>query len=127
MSSSSVSFRISRHTQDLAETLHALSQRLVTMEQRLQALEQQLVAVRRQPRQAEEAEAVHLAPIEANIERLLLDCRQLLADQPVAEVFEAPEPGQSESGDHRLESDAVPLASCADPDASSDHTTLQAA
>lgn len=82
MSSSSVSFRISRHTQDLAETIHALSQRLVTMEQRLQSLEAQLQALRQQPRQTEEAEAASLAPIEANIERLLQDCRQLLADQP---------------------------------------------
>jgi uncharacterized membrane protein YccC len=82
MSSSSVSFRISRHTQDLAETVHALSQRLVTMEQRLEVLEVHLQALRRQPRQMEEAEAESLAPIEANIERLLQDCRQLLADQP---------------------------------------------
>lgn len=82
MSSSSVSFRISRHTQDLAETVHALSQRLVTMEQRLELLEGHLQALRQQPLQAEEAEAASLAPIEANIERLLQDCRQLLADQP---------------------------------------------
>lgn len=82
MSSSSVSFRISRHTQDLAETVHALSQRLVTLEQRLEALEVILQAVRQQPRQEAEAEAASLAPIEANIERLLQDCRQLLADQP---------------------------------------------
>lgn len=82
MSSSSVSFRISRHTQDLAETVHALSQRLVTMEQRLEALDLQLQALRQQPREAEEAEAASLAPIEAHIERLLQDCRQLLADQP---------------------------------------------
>ena len=82
MPSSSVSFRISRHTQDLAETVHALSQRLVTMEQRLEALEVQLQALRRQPHQEAEAESASLAPIEANIERLLQDCRQLLADQP---------------------------------------------
>lgn len=82
MSSSSVSFRISRHTQDLAETVHALSQRLVTLEQRLEALEVVLRAVRQQPREEAEAEAASLAPIEANIERLLQDCRQLLADQP---------------------------------------------
>jgi DNA anti-recombination protein RmuC len=82
MSSSSVSFRISRHTQDLAETVHALSQRLVTMEQRLEAVEVQLQTLRQQPRQAQEAEAASLAPIEANIERLLQDCRQLLAEQP---------------------------------------------
>jgi hypothetical protein len=90
MSSPSVSFRISRHTQDLAETLHALSQRLVTMEQRLEALEVQLQVLRQQPRQAEEAEAATLAPIEANIERLLQDCRQLLADQPSGPKEDSP-------------------------------------
>lgn len=82
MSSSSVSFRISRHTQDLAETVHALSQRLVSMEQRLEVLEGHLQALRQQPRLAEQEEAASLAPIEAHIERLLQDCRQLLADQP---------------------------------------------
>lgn len=106
MSSSSVSFRISRHTQDLAETVHALSQRLVTMEQRLEALELQLHVLRQQPRQAEEAEAASLAPIDAKIERLLQDCRQLLADQPAGssalppfqdeENAEAPQAQQSD-------------------------------
>ncbi len=92
MPSSSVSFRISRHTQDLAETVHALSQRLVTMEQRLEALEVHLQALRQQPRQAAEAEAASLAPIEANIERLLQDCRQLLSEQPSG--FSALSPSQ---------------------------------
>lgn len=86
MSSSSVSFRISRHTQDLAQTVHALSQRLVSIEQRLEALDLQLQALRQQPRQEEEAEAASLAPIEASIERLLQDCRQLLGDQPSSEA-----------------------------------------
>jgi chromosome segregation ATPase len=81
MTGPSVSFRISRHTQDLAETVHAISQRLVTMEQRLEALERHLQDLRRQPRQAQEEEAASLAPIEAHIERLLQDCRQLLADR----------------------------------------------
>ena len=80
MTASSVSFRISRHTQDLAETVHALSQRLVTLEQRLLGLEEQLQALHQQPRQVEQDEAASLAPIEAHIDRLLQDCRQLLAD-----------------------------------------------
>jgi hypothetical protein len=82
MSSSSVSFRISRHTQDLAETMHALSQRLVTLEQRLLALEDQLQGLREQPRRHEESEAASLAPVEAHISRLLQDCRLLLGEQP---------------------------------------------
>ena len=78
MTSSSVSFRITRHAEDLAETLHALSQRLVAMEQRLGALELQLTRLREQPRE-DSLEAAGLAEADANIERLLLDCRELLA------------------------------------------------
>ncbi|MFM7312438.1 MAG: chemotaxis protein [Cyanobium sp.] len=89
---SSVSFRIGRHAQDLAETVHALSQRLVSLEQRLLCMEGQLRDVRQQPRQTEESEAASLAPIEAHIERLLQDCRQLLADQPPAGMEEASQP-----------------------------------
>jgi hypothetical protein len=39
MTASSVSFRIARHTEDLAQTIHALSQRLVRLDERLAALE----------------------------------------------------------------------------------------
>lgn len=78
MTSSSVSFRITRHAEDLAETLHALSQRLVAMEQRLGALELQLTRLREQPRE-DSVEAAGLAEADSHIERLLLDCRELLA------------------------------------------------
>jgi len=107
MSSSSVSFRISRHTQDLAETVHALSQRLVAMEQRLLLLEEQLQAVRQQPLAQEAADAASLAPVEASIERLLQDCRQLLADQPIGESSLAMVPPAG----------VDPLLPSADPDA----------
>jgi len=92
-----VSFRISRHTQDLAETVHALSQRLVSMEQRLESLERQLQDLRQQPFEAEEAEAASLAPIEAHIERLLQDCRQLLDDQPSGLLEGSPAPDVAEA------------------------------
>ena len=82
MTSPSVSFRISRNTEVLAETIHALSRRLVAMEQRLVAMEHQVA-------QAEEAAVEEIDPQEsaslANVERLLLDCRQLLAVE--ASVF----------------------------------------
>jgi hypothetical protein len=42
MAYESVSFRISRNAEDLAQTVHALSQRLVRLEQRLEATELQL-------------------------------------------------------------------------------------
>ena len=140
MSSSSVSFRISRHTQDLAETVHALSQRLVTMEQRLEALQGQLQLLREQPRQAEEAEAAGLAPIETNIERLLQDCRQLLAEQPSAprevptfrdaveeDVREARQIGP-ESGNQVVHGDDASAEASEEPDADeNDLTSVHAA
>jgi len=70
MASPSVSFRISRSAEDLAVTLHLLSQRLVQLEQRLEALEGQ--------RQASQQEDPALEKSLGNAERLLLDCRALL-------------------------------------------------
>jgi uncharacterized membrane protein YccC len=74
MAAESVSFRITRNTEDLAQTTHALSQRVVKLEQRLQALETQLAqwsdkANDQQPEQLDSLE---------NVERLLHDCRCLL-------------------------------------------------
>ena len=70
MASPSVSFRISRSAEDLAGTLHLLSQRLVRLEQRLEALEGQ--------RQVSQQEDPGLEESLGNAERLLLDCRALL-------------------------------------------------
>jgi hypothetical protein len=70
MASPSVSFRISRSTEDLAGTLHLLSQRLLQLEQRLTVLE------KREEEEPEEDPA--LVTSLANAERLLLDCRALL-------------------------------------------------
>ena len=70
MASPSVSFRISRSAEDLAGTLHLLSQRLVRLEQRLEALEGQ--------RQVSQQEDPDLEESLGNAERLLLDCRALL-------------------------------------------------
>lgn len=71
MTSPSVSFRISRSTEDLAGTLHLLSQRLLQLEQRLDLLE------KREAVEAEDDPA--LVSSLTNAERLLLDCRALLA------------------------------------------------
>jgi len=70
MASPSVSFRISRSAEDLAGTLHLLSQRLVQLEQRLSALEGQ--------RETAQEEDPGLVESLGNAERLLLDCRALL-------------------------------------------------
>ncbi len=70
MAPESVSFRITRSAEDLAQTVSALSQRLVRLEQRLAALELQAQAVERaDPRELDSLDAV---------ERLLHDCRSLL-------------------------------------------------
>ncbi len=71
MASPSVSFRISRSAEDLAETIHALSQRLVTLEHRLEAMELDLA------RQEREPDAEELASL-SNVERLIRDCQDLL-------------------------------------------------
>jgi hypothetical protein len=70
MAPSSVSFRISRNAENLAETIHALSQRLVTLEQRLAAVERQ-ASCQTQPEPEELASLDH-------VEQLLQDCRHLL-------------------------------------------------
>ena len=74
MASESVSFRISRNAEDLAETIHALSHRLVRLEQRLAALELQLD----RPAERDPQEISSLD----NVERLLTDCRHLLEMDP---------------------------------------------
>ena len=79
MSTPSVSFRITRSAENLAETIHALSARLVRMEQRLAVMERQLS-------HRQEADPEELASLE-QVERLLRDCRDLLE-------IEAPEEDQ---------------------------------
>lgn len=81
MAADSVSFRITRNTEDLAQTIHALSHRLVRLEQRFAALELSLDAVQHQPQPSEQ----ELGSLD-QVERLLDDCRSLLAieDQPLA-------------------------------------------
>ncbi len=88
MASSSVSFRISRHTEDLAITLHALSQRLVALEQRLDGLDAEL-----HQKRADEADAEDLARLD-KAESLLRDCRQLL-DTEIREELEVGRSGMS--------------------------------
>lgn len=73
MAADSVSFRITRSTEDLAQTIHALSHRLVRLEQRLAALELSVEARSREP----EVSAEELSSLE-HVERLLQDCRHLL-------------------------------------------------
>lgn len=91
MAPETLSFRITRHTEDLAQTIHALSQRLVKLEQRLAAMELQLD---RQQRAEMEVDPEQLVCLDS-VERLLADCRELLegevgelASPPVVSVRE---------------------------------------
>ena len=75
MASPSVSFRISRSTEDLAETIHALSHRLVKLEQRLAAFELQVSNL-------DKTDPEELASLD-HVSRLLQDCRDLLDSDPL--------------------------------------------
>ncbi len=69
--SSSCSFRITRTAEDLAQTITALSQRLVKVEQRQEALELQLNSAQTEPPEEE------LAMLDG-VEQLLKECQDLL-------------------------------------------------
>ncbi|MEB3201066.1 MAG: hypothetical protein VKK62_11145 [Synechococcaceae cyanobacterium] len=104
MASSSVSFRISRSAEDLAETIHALSQRLVTLEQRLAAVEQQVTnQARLDPQEQGMLE---------NVDRLLRDCRDLLACETVPAVAEF---ALEASGDADQPQDSNPAVAVPEP------------
>jgi hypothetical protein len=77
MATPTVSFRISRSTEGLAETIHALSQRLVTMEQKLEAIERQL-----NDRRESEPDPREMQSLE-RVDHLLRDCRELLDAGPL--------------------------------------------
>lgn len=78
MTQDSVSFRITRSTEDLAQTIHALSHRLVRLEQRCSALERAVSNV-------DAAPAITAAELDSleTVERLLNDCRNLLDSDPL--------------------------------------------
>ena len=69
--SSSCSFRITRTAEDLANTINALSQRLVKIEQRQESIELQL-SKRQQEPPAEEIEMLD------GVDQLLRECLELL-------------------------------------------------
>ncbi len=69
--SSSCSFRITRTAEDLAQTITALSQRLVKLEKRQEALELQISSNPQDP------PAEEMARLDG-VEQLLRDCQELL-------------------------------------------------
>ena len=106
MTSSSVSFRITRHTEDLAQTIHALSQRLVQLEQRFATLEAQLLKAQEQAPTSD-----HLASL-ANVDQLFRDCRELLAEGGPTEMATAAEPATTAAASRPCQ---------VDPSAEADH------
>ncbi len=70
-SSSSCSFRITRTAEDLAQTLNALSQRLVRLEQRQEALELYFSQIQKDP------PAEEIAMLDG-VDELLKECQLLL-------------------------------------------------
>ncbi len=70
----SVSFRITRTAEDVAQMLNTLSQRLVKLEQRLESLELQMRQQRSQAETLPEEERERLDVVD----QLLLDCQELL-------------------------------------------------
>ena len=83
--SESVSFRISRTAEDLAQTVAALSKRLVSLEQRLGALELQGASLQAHVRTAPEVDPAELACLDS-VDQLLADCRSLLADTELSPI-----------------------------------------
>ena len=78
--SSSVSFRITRTAEDLAQTMTALSQRLLTLEQRVEAMELQLRQQRQDGQTVPEEERLMLD----GIERMLRETRDVLGTETVS-------------------------------------------
>ena len=78
--SSSVSFRITRTAEDLAQTITTLSQRLLTLEQRVEAMELQLRQQRQDGQTVPEEERLMLD----GIERMLRETRDLLSTETVS-------------------------------------------
>ena len=76
MTSSSVSFRITRTAEDLAQTITAVSQRLLKLEQRQDAFELQLRQHREENANVPKEE---LATLES-VEQLLRETRELLQE-----------------------------------------------
>ena len=79
--SSSCSFRITRTAEDLAQTITALSQRLVKLEQRQEVLELQLGSNHQEP------PAEEIAMLDG-VEQLLRECQELLDNSQQIEESE---------------------------------------
>ena len=99
---SSVSFRITRTAEDLAQTITALSQRLVKLEQRQEALVLQL---RQQQKDLNAVPDEEISTLEG-VEALLRETRELLeSTAPMSEVSMQDASSQNDSWGHEDGSD----------------------
>ena len=100
---SSVSFRITRTAEDLAQTITALSQRLVKLEQRQEALELQL----RHQQQNLNAVPDEEISTREGVEALLRETRELLdSTAPISEPELAEESSQNHAWGQEAETEA---------------------
>ena len=100
---SSVSFRITRTAEDLAQTITALSQRLVKLEQRQEALELQL---RQQQKDLNAVPNEEISTLEG-VEALLRETRELLdSTAPITEPEMAENSSQHDSCGQEAETEA---------------------
>ena len=95
-----MSFRITRTAEDLAQTITALSQRLLTLEQRVEVMELQLRQQRQDGQTVPEDERLMLD----GIERMLRETRDLLSVEPVrTETHEECSPEQGSIHDESID------------------------
>ena len=100
---SSVSFRITRTAEDLAQTITALSQRLVKLEHRQEALELQL---RQQQQNLNAVPDEEISALEG-VEALLRETRELLeSTAPIPEPEMAEESSQNHAWGQEAETEA---------------------
>ena len=100
---SSVSFRITRTAEDLAQTITTLSQRLVKLEQRQEALELQL---RQQQQNLNAVPDEEISTLES-VEALLRETRELLeSTAPIPEPEMAEESSQNHAWGQEAETEA---------------------
>ena len=100
---SSVSFRITRTAEDLAQTITALSQRLVKLEQRQEALELQL---RQQQKDLNAVPNEEITTLEG-VEALLRETRELLdSTAPITEPEMAEDSSPHDSWGQEAETEA---------------------
>ena len=100
---SSVSFRITRTAEDLAQTITALSQRLVKLEQRQEALELQL---RQQQKDLNAVPDEEISTLES-VEALLQETRELLdSTAPITKPEISEDSSQQDSWGQEAETEA---------------------